>query len=357
MEPPAIEKQLLEAISDLGLAVVVVQGERLLYVNEAAATLGGMTPAEAMARPSFMEFLAPEGRAAMQGAMRDLVAGDTGSGREVRVVLKDGRTLDLEVAIKPLPGPGTFVALYRDVTARKTEEARARHTEKLAAVGKLLAGVAHDINTPLATVLSNMEVTREEIDRALGSQVPLTIERLAALAARLEMNRAHLRRVATSIRRLQGLGSPQAPRRVPTDLRPFLLSATTVVRLGSHDRCEVEVDLPELEKVACDGDVVSHAVQNLLSNAVEAARSRVRFRARTEGGMFEAVVEDDGPGFAPGDLERAFEPFFTTKPPGNMGLGLTLARAIAQDHGGSLTAANVPGGGARLTFRIPQGVA
>ena len=355
MDRPRIEAQLLEAISDLGLAVLVAKGERLVYINEAAAALGGMTPAEAMASASFMEFVAPEDRERLGREMQEHMAGKGPDYREVRVRLKDGRMLDLEVAVKPLPEAGAFMALYRDVTARNAGEAKARHTEKLAAVGKLLAGVAHDINTPLAVVLSNMDVCREQLAAALASGRALPAEEASALLSCLDTDRAHLRRVATSIRRLQGLASPQAPRRVATDLRPLLLSTIAVARFAAHGRCEVDADVPELEPVACDGEVVAHAVQNILSNAVEAASSRVSLCARTEGGVFEAVVEDDGPGFPRDALERVFEPFYTTKPAGNIGIGLTLARSIAHDHDGTLVAANRPEGGARLTFRIPVG--
>lgn len=357
MDRPTAEVQaeIVEALSDVGIAVLVAKGQRFIYANKAAARMAGKTPEEFTAGGSFFDMVAPEERARLQARLRERLAGNLPEVDEIEVKLPDGRQAHIAMAVKLLQEPGSFVVLLRDVTERRLEEARARQAEKMAAVGKLLAGVAHDINTPLAVVLSNLEVTREQIAPRLASGDPLPVDQLGALSKRLDVNHAHLKRIASSIRRLQGLGSPQAPRRVPTDLRPAMLSAVTLARFAAHGRCEVDADVPELGLVACDGEVVTHAVQHLLSNAVEAAKSRVTFRVQTTGGVFEAVVEDDGPGFEPGVVERAFEPFFTTKPAGNMGLGLTLARSIAQDHGGSLTAANRSEGGARLTFRIPLG--
>lgn len=351
---PEVQALLLDAISDLGIAVLVGQGERFVYANEAAAAVAGTSPEDLVSGRSFFDMVAPSERARLQERLRQRLAGALATYDEMEVTLTDGRRVILEIAVKLLPGePGSFVALYRDVTARKAEETRLRHAEKLAAVGKLLAGVAHDINTPLAVALSNLDVSREELARALSGEGRLDPHQLSSLLARLDVNRAHLRRIATSIRRVQGLRSPQSLKRVPTDLGPSFLTALTIARLSAHDRCRIEADLPTLPLVACDAEVVMHAVQNLLANAVEAARSAVWLRVKAQGGFLEVVVEDDGPGFPAEDLERAFDPFFTTKPTGNMGLGLTLARSIAQDHAGSLVAANRPEGGARMTFRIP----
>lgn len=355
---PEVQEQLVEAIGDLELAVVVLDGARIVYANEAAGKTSNTTAADLMAKGSFFEFVAPEERERLGERLRKRLAGGLAPYEEIDVKLRDGRRIHLEMAVKLLSGaPGRLVVLYRDVTARKAEEARLRQIEKLAAVGKLLAGVAHDINTPLAVILSNMDVTREELARVKASGDSISPEQVDALIARLEANRAHVRRIATSIRRLQGLGSPQAPRRVPTDVRPLLLALLTVARFGAHGRCEIHADLPELAPVACDGEVVAHAVQNLVSNAVDVAKADVTLKARTENGSLEIVVEDDGPGLPPEAMERVFEPFFTTKPAGSMGLGLTLARGIATDHGGTLTAENRPEGGARLTLRIPLGAA
>lgn len=350
--PVDVQAQLLDAISDLGVAVLVAKGQRFVYANAAAARLAGIDVAELTSGASFFDMVAPEERARLQERLKQRLAGSLAEHVEMEVTLKNGRRAVLEMAVKMLPEePGAFVVLYRDVTARKEEEARLRKAEKMAAVGRLLVGVAHDVNTPLAVVLSNVEVSREQLAHA--AERGLTPEETRTLLARAETNQAHLRRIAASIRRLQGLGAPQALRRARTDVAETVLAAVEAVRASAPPGLRVEARVDALPRLPCDRELVAHAVQNLVANGVEAARSRVDVRASVVDGAIEVVVEDDGPGFAPDAIERSFEPFVTTKPAGNMGLGLTLARAVAQDHGGTLVATNRAEGGARLTMRLP----
>jgi signal transduction histidine kinase len=236
----------------------------------------------------------------------------------------------------------------QEATARAAEAERlAARQDRLAALGILAAGLAHEINSPLAGALHSLEVLRKEAAGARG-------ERYAALIEEA------LQRIRELVQRLlqmapqQAIGGSCQIAEVVEDLRAFL-----AVRLQRH-RLEFQSADAALRVRGARGDWFP-LLLNLLQNALDAldaagARAgtvRIAVRATADGGA-EVRVRDDGPGAPPELLPHLFEPFVSSKDPGKgTGLGLALAHATVRSLRGSIEAVNLPGGGFEVVVRVP----
>jgi PAS domain S-box-containing protein len=252
---------------------------------------------------------------------------------------------------------GTPAALYglsRDVTEEKTRVERLMHTERLATIGQMAAGVAHEINNPLQF----LSVSLELLEYGLGDRMSDDDERALA-GARKGVDRVRL--IVDGLRRFA-----RSPCDGQARERPAALIEEAMAMTRGRFTAQVDVVLelaPDLEDVVVPEQALTQALLNLLVNACQAVeatgeRGRVTVRAarHTQGARELVVVEveDDGPGL-PADAERIFEPFFTTKPSGEgTGLGLALARAQVSALGGALTVRDREGArGALATLTLP----
>jgi signal transduction histidine kinase len=239
------------------------------------------------------------------------------------------------------------LARVREVVAQLQEQERERlRSEQMAALGQLAAGVAHEIRNPLTGVKMLVEVALRPSSPGLPRN-------------ELEMIRTEIQRVERTVQGLLDFArssSTTADRR-SHDLGQLIRHAADAVKpRADQNDVRIELDVPDgALLVRADRDNFLSLLTNLLINGVEAtpAHGTVRIVAARDGGENITVrVTDTGPGIAPAVAERLFTPFATTKPTGT-GLGLSVARRIAQDHGGSLTATNMPGGGACFTLTVP----
>jgi C4-dicarboxylate-specific signal transduction histidine kinase len=230
-------------------------------------------------------------------------------------------------------------------------QSRLLQAEKLAAVGRLSAGVAHEMNQPLTIISSLVGLIATRPEATVAEREPELA--LIADAAR------HMSRIVDSVRTFgRGASGPRlpVPARAAVDSAAALLSPR-LRDAGVALAWDVEPDLP---LVAGDVDRLRQVFLNLLGNAVDALRAagsdapRIQVRVAFAGGFVRFVIEDNGPGIDPRDLVHIFEPFFSTKPTGEgTGLGLCIALGIVTDHGGTLEFQPVPTGGSRFVVRIP----
>ncbi len=248
---------------------------------------------------------------------------------------------DLDARVE-VDSPDEFGALAADLNALtrslRSQQARLVESEKLAGIGKLAAGIAHEINNPLQVMIGYLSLNRDLPDRRLAEQ-------LAAVED-------EARRCKEVVDGLLELARPVRTTPSAVDLRAVCEDAWA--RLLRSSCASPVLSLDGSARALADSSKVRQVVFNLLKNAVEAAgpAGQVKVRIASASGSAELSVRDDGPGIAEETRARLFEPFFTTKP-GGTGLGLAISRAIARAHGGEVEAENGPTGGAVFRLRLP----
>ncbi|MCI0570725.1 MAG: ATP-binding protein [Myxococcaceae bacterium] len=217
--------------------------------------------------------------------------------------------------------------------------------EHLATVGRLAAGVAHEVGNPLGGILGYLSLLQSRAGADTG------------MLEHLERIEEEVRRIDGIVRGLLDLGRPRTGQPVPVMLQAQVEATVRLVAAGADFAgVEVVTDIPRDLVVRCEQGALSQILINLLINAASAVegKGRVRVSASSEDGRVELSVEDSGPGILPEVLPRVFEPFFTTKPAGKgTGLGLAIAQHLAAQQGGSLSAGNRPEGGARFCLALP----
>lgn len=239
--------------------------------------------------------------------------------------------------------------LVRETNSRIAIAEQLRHADRLATVGRLGAGIAHELGTPLNIVIGHASMLREELP-ASEEHTTIIIDQA--------------RRAATIIRQLLDFARRRTPRRAPTDLRE--LAVQTVGLLGaSASKRHIELVVgPGSGTVEADATLVQQALLNLLENAIHAVKergvvrvdvSRIAADAAGDRAHVRLSVTDTGPGIPPDVLNRVFEPFFTTKAPGEgTGLGLSVTYGIAQDHGGRVEVSSTVGVGTVFSIVLPE---
>jgi two-component system NtrC family sensor kinase len=272
-----------------------------------------------------------------------------GSGREVQ--LRAG-TRTFGVSAYPIgPVPGDAVLVFEDQTERRRLQDQLIQSEKMSAIGQLIAGIAHDLNNPLASVIGFADFLLE------GKDVP------PPLVEPVRVIQQEAERAANIVRNLLNFARKQDHARRPTEIEPLLHATLTLLRtqMGSR-RIELLLNVEEgLPTIDADVGQIQQVFVNLINNAAHAiegagrgGRIVVRARPWRDGAAVE--VSDDGPGMPPEVAAQVFEPFFTTKPEGQgTGLGLSICQGIVKEHGGRIVLSTAPGQGARFTVELPQG--
>jgi len=256
---------------------------------------------------------------------------------------------------------GVFVIL-RDRSDERRYERIVRQTQKLETVGALAAGIAHEINNPLAFVRANLvcvERMGDLVEDALEGPDAKLAGEFSDLRQIVRETLDGVDRIAHVADDLRRLAAGHEEAKAPVSLSEVARDSLRLVQLGPESSPRVRADLPEdLPLVEGSGEQLMQVVLNLLVNAQHALRARCDGRidvsARCDGEWVELVVDDDGPGVSEEIRDRIFDPFFTTKEPDEgMGLGLSVAFDIARDHGGVLEERSRPGAGARFALRLP----
>jgi two-component system sensor histidine kinase PilS (NtrC family) len=246
------------------------------------------------------------------------------------------------------------ICSFQDLTDIKRMEKQVRQADRLAAIGRLAAGLAHEIRNPIGSIRGSVEVLRGTLD-AQGDD-----RRLMDIVLR------ESDRLDAIIRDFLQFSRPPHLVRVPTDVPAMLdeillmLSNQGGVQGSEAPRVQIRRDVPEPgAKADVDPAQMRQALWNLCLNAVEAMPQggELRVGVRTvvaESGrtLMEITVEDTGVGITAAELTQVFEPFFTTKPQGT-GLGLAIAHRIVEDHGGEIRVQSEPWRGSRFTISIP----
>jgi PAS domain S-box-containing protein len=246
------------------------------------------------------------------------------------------------------------VEVWRDVTERTKLEAQLSHNERLASLGLLAAGVAHEINNPLASILAGVE----SLQRWMG-RVELPLDEQKDAAEVLALLEQETRRCRETTDKLLLLGQPYVSKPVWVDLNRAVRDTLALLSFATRrQHVDVAMELAsDLPPVWGREGGLRGVVMNLCMNAVQAMSGGGRLTVRTSRLGEERVlleVQDDGPGIAPEHLARIWDPFFTTKAVGQgTGLGLSITQRAVDRHGGRVSVDSSPGHGARFTVTLP----
>ena len=302
----------------------------------------------------FGERTHPEDRSALLAVFDDLLSSKRSfASIEIRIRHREGEWRRLRCHFSPLFDENGqiegVVISGRDITEMKRLEEQLVQAEKLAAMGQMLAGVAHELNNPLTAILGASELVRDRpgVDENTRKQ--------------LEMTHRQARRAARIVQNLLEFSRPASAQKKSVDLNA-VIDRTLQLHEHSLRRNAIEVDFRPcqgLPSIVGDANQLIQVFLNLVSNAEQAIREirpsgRIQIRLRQEGERVLTTVQDDGAGIKSEVLAKLFDPFFTTKRPGGgTGLGLSICLSIIREHGGDIDAETLPAGGAAFTVSLP----
>lgn len=385
-------RQLTEATLD---AIVLADRlGRVLLFNPAAERLFGITAREMVGQP-LVQLIAPAHQELFKKGCEDYLETENSQfvGKTVELAgrRKDGAEFPLELALSVLSAGSEvkFLAAIRDLTERNRLRTTLTQSERLASIGRLTAGVAHEINNPVAYVANNLTVLERDyrgILRLLGlyaaelsalAQIaPERARRIEACAEEIDLpyiranldsmlqrTRDGLGRVTRIIRNMRGYARSEPAKRQEVYLPDLVASSLEIIQANLSDRgIQIEQDYDNPPKIACVYSDINQVILNLLVNACHAIEAmpsahpgKIRISIRSSQDKLLLEVADNGCGIPPENRPRLFDPFFTTKDVNQgSGLGLWICHNVLAAHGGRIDVASQPGSGTCFQVVLPR---
>jgi two-component system, NtrC family, sensor kinase len=344
-------KDLLQTVFD-GITDMLVLLDRnmcIKMVNKAYLNYFGLSLEQVLEQPCRLPH--PEARCPFSHcSAEDLFVGKKPLTDEVQGT--DGRTF-LVHYYPILDDKGEVISLVRyakDITMEKQVEERIQQTEKLAALGQLAAGVAHELNNPLGVILCYTDLLKREMEEVSQASAGLkdvaTIEKHAKNCQRIVADLLNFARGQETAKQL-------------TAVNPTIIGVMQMVEHQFRQHCTIELDLdPTLPDLRLDVDKMKQVYVNLLMNARQAMKDfsiiRITTRYLKEAGQVQITFWDNGQGISPEIKGKIFDPFFSTKKTGEgTGLGLSVSYGIIRDHGGDIQVESEPGQWTQFTISLP----
>jgi len=268
--------------------------------------------------------------------------------------------------------------------ALKEAQGQLVQSAKLAGLGQMVAGVAHEINNPLSFVSNNVAVLQRDVaaveqllklyqgaDAALEKDRPELVREIREFAEQVDLaylqenlqgllarSRDGLKRIAQIVKDLRDFARMDRAEIQECDLNAGIESTVGILRARARKKqVQIEIEPGRIPLVTCNLGKINQVIMNLVANAIDASPDggTVTVRTSTQEDRIAIEVIDRGPGIAPEIREHLFEPFFTTKPQGEgVGLGLSISYGIIQGHGGTITVDSTPGQGTRFIVTLPR---
>lgn len=346
-------KTWLEQLIEHANALIAVADPalRVTVWNGALTRLTGVAAPDALGRP-LPDFAVAEDGGALAAALGRSLEGAPVDGQEVRLAVAGGGEARALFNTAPIRGGGGdvqgVVAIGQDLTRLRSLEQAAEQAEKMAGLGRLAAGIVHELNNPLVAVTMYSEALFEKWAFAAGAAADL--EKIKAI-------REAGQRIQKLTRDLTAYARGGSSRPEPVDLAPLLDQAARMCKPAMKESgAQVERAFADVPPVEGSRAALVQCFVNLISNAAQAlspGAPAIRLGLAEEGGQVVATVTDAGVGMAPEVARRAFEPFFTTRPGRGIGLGLATARGIVERYGGTIAIASEPGRGTTVTVSFP----
>jgi two-component system, NtrC family, sensor histidine kinase PilS len=345
----AFSQHVIDSLTS-GLATTDIEG-RILTFNRAAETITGVPAAEAVGMPASEILQLPKDCAELFGVRE-------GRPRLPRLEFgfarADLRSIELGLSTAALVTPRGetgFVFTFQDVTEARKQDRQARVQQRLAAVGEMAAGIAHEIRNPLASMSGSMQILRQEL--------PLTADQSALMDIVLRESE----RLNETIRSFLAYARPQRQAATKMDVRQVITDASTLLQNSAeaHDMHQISVDVPA-EPVWCQADEgqIRQIVWNLATNGLRAMPGGGRLTLSGAGveaeegrpGQVLIVVRDEGVGIPADELDGVLQPFRGSFERGT-GLGLSIVHKIVSDYGGELQVTSKRGEGTTVMVRLP----
>jgi len=339
-------------------------GKDEIWATNARRALLGCPASGKITLEDFISTVHPDDRNRIRQAIDDAIHKGQDYDSEYRLVLPDGIVRWMaargSVHFDAHGNPARLLGINIDITARKQAELEAKqrrdelsHLSRVALVGEMSASIAHELNQPLAGILTNAGAGEFVIDRG-----DVDLKEIRELLADIS---ADARRASDVVRDIRGMIKKEQVTRRPINLNDVVTNAVQII--GSDallHACELKISLEAaLPIVAVDPIQIQQVLINLILNAFDAMRDtpvskrRVEIMTRENGdGAVRISVRDYGVGISDEMRSRIFEQFFTTKPEG-LGMGLAIVRSIVEEHAGTIEAENAEGEGARFHFTLP----
>ena len=345
LELQALNESIVRSMAD-GMVVIGLDG-RITAFNQAAEEITGRRAEEAKGSP-FSDFFNWHG---LETFFDDIEAAGKLPYRYELAYERDGRNMALGMTLSPLRNEAGeikgLLGIFHDLTHLKEMERDMKKKDRLAVIGELSAGMAHEIRNPLASLSGSLQVLKEDLD--------LSGENMHLMEIALEeMDR--LNRIVTEF---LTYARPNIPAKEGCDVCSIIRDTADLIRNSRDFREGIDVvaELPPGPVIMrADPGQLRQVVWNLSINAVQSVgeTGRVRLRAMQGSQQIIIEVEDSGEGIRKEDLDRIFYPFFSTKP-GGSGLGLAIVYRIVEEHGGSIRVDSMAGTGTKFMVSLPVG--
>jgi two-component system, NtrC family, sensor kinase len=250
-------------------------------------------------------------------------------------------------------------ALERTYAELQSTQAQLVQAAKMASLGELVAGIAHEINNPLAFALSHLDTaqrTLRPLEAALNPAASEAAPHWEKLGSRLGEMAMGLTRIRDLVTKLRTFSRVDGDERGTVSIKECVESVITILSHRLKDRVTIERRYGEPDALECYPGLLNQALMNLVANSIDAIEGtgRVTIATGAEGDRYVIAVSDTGPGIPLAIRQRIFEPFFTTKPVGSgTGLGLSITYSIVERHGGTIGVECPPGGGTTMRISLP----
>lgn len=382
-------RSVLESMTEV-LIVCDIQG-RIVQVNQALEDFTGKTESQLLRRP-FNELFGLESQP-LVGQFAEKLGSDaivdcevnlqTFEGSSILLAMNcssrydvKGRLMGMVLIGRPVGElRRAYEALNKAHLELKQTQEQLVHSEKMASLGRLVAGVAHELNNPISVVFGNMHALKRYAHRItdylvqVGEYIDPDLHQRLRESHRIDRIEAdmgplidgtmegaeRISKIVLDLRRYSGI---QKEKPEPFDLHQAVLTATQWVIKAAREKPDVTYQLPDELVIRGRQGQVHQILINLVQNAIDVMEGqqppKLEIACNRQGECASITVHDNGPGIPEADLNKLFDPFFTTKAVGKgTGLGLYISYGLARDMGGDLRAGNHPQGGAVFTLRLP----
>jgi len=375
-------RELVENMDDVFFTTDI--NGQITYVSPAANSVFGYD-IEVLKQQQAFNYVVPEDSDQVMATIRQTIQG--ASRRvECRIVSRPGNVRWVRFSTRPMVAAGEIVGvqgIMSDITDRKRTQELMLQTEKMVSVGGLAAGMAHELNNPLAGILQ----AAQNIIRRLSSDLKTNVETAERCGVDLKRMRTYLEkrqilyylagikesgeRAAEIIKNMLHFSRKTGTRKMPVNIVSLLESTVELAKTDydlkkNYDFRNIEI-IREFEEglppVCCNKTEIAQVLYNLIKNAAQAmsggpraAKPQIILRLKADQDMVRIEIEDNGPGMTSAEQRRIFEPFFTTKPEGvGTGLGLSVSyMIISKNHQGTIEVESQTGKGTRFTILIPM---